>query len=86
MITYSEVLTTFGTTTSQDFATVLGKHSFPETMFIHSLAIGGLICSFHCRIINFVIIRFRSAKLNLFFQTANAYHLFECFFDYFHHF
>lgn len=75
MVGNCEGCTTFGTTTSQNLASVFCSHSFAESMFVDSAAVGGLKSSFHCMICLILffengIIRIRSAKLTNDFHIA----------------
>jgi hypothetical protein len=56
LIRYCQFLTTLGTTASQYSATVSGSHSFTESVFVFSLSVRGLECSFHFYILFYVII------------------------------
>lgn len=42
-----EVCAAFGATTGKHFTTVGGSHAFAETVFVDSLTVRGLVCSFH---------------------------------------
>lgn len=47
MVRHGKALAAFCATTGQHLAAVGGCHSFTETVLVHSLAVGGLKCSFH---------------------------------------
>ncbi len=50
-VRYSQFLATLSTTASQYATTVCSCHSFTETVFVFSLSVRGLECSFHCYIL-----------------------------------
>ena len=65
----SQFLTSFSTTCSQYSATVSGSHSFAESVFVSSLSVRGLECSFHFRIYYLCYyLMVRAAKLQTFFK------------------
>ena len=47
VIRHSQAFTAFCATSCQYFTAAYGFHSFPETVFVSSFAVGGLECSFH---------------------------------------
>ena len=56
LVRYGQFLATFGATGSQYTTAIGGSHSLTETVFVSSLSVGGLECSFHCCIFFYVII------------------------------
>ena len=55
-VRYSQLLASFCATRCQYSATVCGCHSFTEPVFVSSLSVRGLECSFHLSIYYYVII------------------------------
>ena len=49
-VSYGQFLTTFSAACSQYAATVCGRHSLQEAVFVTTLALGRLECTFHCLI------------------------------------
>ena len=58
---------------SQFFSTVSGRHSFSETMFVSSLSVGWLKCTFHCNISYVIIFSLRTAKVGIFFIVPKIF-------------
>ena len=50
LVSYGQFLTTFSTACSQYTATVCGSHSLQEAVFVTTLTLGRLECTFHCLI------------------------------------
>lgn len=68
---HGETCAAFGATTGQNFAAVGGGHAFTETVLVNTLAVRGLECSFHCRILFFCFYStIRGAKLAIFFEVC----------------
>ena len=51
LVSYGQFLATFSAACSQYAATVSGSHSLQEAVFVTTLALGRLECTFHCLII-----------------------------------
>ena len=67
---HCEASAAFGATTCKDLASVSGRHSLTETMLVNSLSVRRLKCSFHCRILIFVLIIHNSeCKFKQFFPS-----------------
>jgi len=48
LVSYGQFLTTFSAACSQYSATVSGSHSLQEAVFVTTLTLGRLECTFHC--------------------------------------
>lgn len=72
-----QFLSSFSTTCCQYSAAVCSSHSLTETVFVLSLSVRGLKCSFHCYIFFYVIILTNSGCKNRdFFQIKQEITLF----------
>ena len=67
----SQFLSTFSTTCCQYSTAVCSSHSLTETMFVLSLSVRGLECSFHLCILFYVIILTNSGCKNRYFFQIN---------------
>lgn len=67
----SQFLSAFSTTCCQYSATVCCSHSLTETVFVLSLSVRGLKCSFHYCILFYVIILTNSGCKNRYFFQIN---------------
>ena len=56
LVRNSKFFTTFGTTGSQYAATILCCHSLTETMLVYPSPVVGLECSFHCFIVDLLLL------------------------------
>ena len=67
----SQFLATFSTTCCQYSAAIGCSHSLTETVFVSSLSVGGLKCSFHyCIFFTLLFSRIRAAKIETFFKIT----------------
>ena len=78
LVRYCQFCTSFCTTSCQYAAAVLCGHSLTETVFVLSLSVRGLECSFHLLIFLYVSVKkvlyaIQLAKLLFFFRLAKFY-------------
>ena len=69
-VSYGQFLATFSAACCQYTTTVCGCHSLQETVFVTTLALGRLECTFHCLIVfsNFLI---RAPKILIFGESEH---------------
>ena len=62
LIRNCQLFATVLTTVSQNATTILGCHSLTETVLVHTTAIVGLKCSFHCSLFLFILLIFTQVR------------------------
>ena len=82
LVRNGQLLATLCATCSQYSATISGSHSLTETVFVLSLSVRGLECSFHFSIfaLCYYSLQFRGAKIDIFFETAKQTDFFSSYF------
>ena len=73
LVRNSQFFSSFSSSSSYNCSTVSGRHSFSETMFVSSLSVGWLKCTFHCNISYVIIFSLRTAKVGIFFIVPKIF-------------